>query len=274
MRGEVVRKIKTYGGKWYLARRIIQRLPDHDNFVEPFAGGLSVLLNKRPAVVEVANDRDPALINFYRLLKDRTGEFLERVMALEYNQATFDWSLHQNDEDDPMVSAVKFLVRRQFSRGGMAKTLAWSGRLRGGQPGDRNAWHTFRRALPAMADRLRRVEFRCQDAIEVIREFDGPTTLFYLDPPYRPSTRTARKVYDHEMSEADHVRLLEKILSCRGMVVLSGYGNPLYDQALASWERFEFDLPNHASQAKMKQRRIEVLWLNPNCREVRFALVG
>jgi DNA adenine methylase len=257
-----LRKVKTHGGKWYLARKIIERLPGHRFFVEPFAGGLSVLLNKPPAAVEVASDRDARLIGFYRELQSRPDEFLERVLSLEYDRETFAWSLHAEAGDDPLESAIKFLVRRQFSRGALGRDFAWSDRLRGGQPGDRNAWHTLRRALPAMADRLRHVELRCQDAFEVIREHDGPSTLFYLDPPYLPSTRTAPEVYHHEMSAADHARLIDIVTRCRGRVALSGYGNALYDQALSAWERVEFSMPNHASQSRSKQRRIEVLWLS------------
>jgi DNA adenine methylase len=261
-----LRKVKTHGGKWYLARKIIERLPGHHVFVEPFAGGLSVLLNKPPVSFEVASDRDARLIGFYRELQARPDEFLERVLSLEYDRETFDWSLRAEAGDGPLESAVKFLVRRQFSRGALGRDFAWSDRLRGGQPGDRNAWHTLRLALPAMAERLRHVELRCQDAIEVIREHDGPGTLFYLDPPYLPSTRTTPEVYDHELIASDHFRLIETVTRCRGMVAISGYGNLLYDQALETWERVEWNLPNHSGQAATKQRRVEVLWLNPNCR--------
>ena len=148
------------------------------------------------------------------------------------------------------------------------------GDSRGGQPGDHNAWETFKRGLPRLARRLRRVELLHQDALEVIHDRDGPETLFYLDPPYLFETRTAREVYDHEMSAQDHAPLLDTITHCRGMMAISGYANPLYYQALVSWERVEFSMPNHASQSPIKQRRVEVLWLSPNCREARFALVG
>jgi DNA adenine methylase len=175
---------------------------------------------------------------------------------------TFAWSL----VSAPLEAAVRFLVRNRFSRGGLGRDFAWSDRLRGGRPGDLNGWQTIRRELPRIARRLARVELRCQDALEVIREFDGPGVLHYLDPPYVPTTRTVtRGVYDHEMSLDDHSRLIETITQCRGMVVVSGYANPLYDRALSGWERIEFEMPNHAGQTRSKQRRVEVLWLNPQC---------
>ena len=253
--------VKWHGGKHYLARRIISRLPDHEVYVEPFAGGLSVLLNKGPCPVEVAGDLHAGLIGFYRTLRDRTGEFLDRVGTLEYDAGTFEWARRPGEPGgDEFEAAVRFLVRNRFSRGGLGRDFAWSDRFRGGQPGDRNAWETIKAELPRIARRLAHVEFRCQDAVEVIREFDGPGTCFYLDAPYPHRTRTARRIYAHEMSEADHARLIETIVRCHGMVSVSGYANPLYDEILRGWERAEWDMPNNSGQGREKQRRVEVLW--------------
>jgi DNA adenine methylase len=253
--------VKWHGGKHYLALRIIERLPAHRRYVEPFAGGLNVLLNKPPAGVEVAADLNAGLMQFYRVLRDRTGELLGRLTGLPYGPETFAWSRAEGDPGDEVDAAAQFLARNRHSRGGLGRDLAWSGRLRGGRPGDLNAWETMKPELPRLARRLARVKLRCQDAVELIREFDGPDTLFYLDPPYLHETRTAVDTYAHEMSWADHVRLLEAVGGCRGMVAISGYPDPLYDEALRDWERLEFDMPNNAGQTRSKQRRVEVLWL-------------
>jgi DNA adenine methylase len=266
--------IKWHGGKSPLARWIIKRLPGHRVYVEPFAGGLNVLLNKPRSPVEVANDLNAELIGLYRVLRDQTEAFLERVTSLEYNAATFAWAFQPGAGDNPMDAALRFLVRHRFSRGGRGKTFAWSKRLRGGQPGDVNAWETIKRELSRSARRLKCVELRCQDAVEIIREYDGPETLFYLDPPYVHETRTARKVYRHEMTNVDHQGLLEAIAHCRGMVVISGYANALYDDALSAWERVERKVRNHSGETRSKQDRVEVLWLSPNCDDDRFMLWG
>jgi DNA adenine methylase len=101
------------------------------------------------------------------------------------------------------------------------------------------------------------------DALDLIRREDGPETLFYCDPPYSHSTRTARQVYGaFEMTEAQHQRLLDVLLACRGKVMLSGYPSPMYDHTLAGWTKHTFDLPNNASGAKAKDRETEVLWCN------------
>jgi site-specific DNA-adenine methylase len=256
--------LKTHGGKAYLAPKILALLPDHEVYVEPFAGGLSVLLNKRPCPVEVANDLNAALMRLYLMLRDRTDELLDRLAALPYDRETFEWSLRPGGPGEPELdAAVRFLVNKRFSRGGLGKDFAWSKRLRGGQPGDKNAWETaLARVLPRIAERLAGVELRCQDAVELIREFDGPGVLIYADPPYVHSTRSARKIYDFEMDVDQHRRLLETIARCDATVAISGYANPLYDDALRGWRRFTFSMANNSGQTKVKQRRQEILWIN------------
>src|SRR5262249_18567912 len=122
---------------------------------------------------------------------------------------------------------------------------------------------TILKELPTIAERLERVEFDGRDAATVIEELDEPGVLFYLDPPYHHSTRTARDTYAHEMDDAGHRRLLDVAAQCEGAVAISGYHCPLYDEMLRDWRCVEWSMPNHAGQGKAKQRRLEVLWLKP-----------
>jgi DNA adenine methylase len=253
--------VKWHGGKFYIARRFARLFPAHERYVEPYAGGLNVLLNKPRAAAEFAGDLDAELMGFYRVLAGRTGELMGRLDALEYRAETFDWACRDHDQVDPLEAAVRFIVRHRFSRGGMGKTFAWSERLRGGRPGDLNAWETIKAQLPAIASRLRGVRLECRDAMEVIREYDEPGTLFYLDPPYPHATRTATAAYRYELTHGEHVALLDLIRATRGLVAISSYSNPLYDRALAGWDRHEIPMPNHAGQGRTKERRVEVLWV-------------
>lgn len=255
--------LKWHGGKSYLARTIIPLLGGHETYVEPFAGGLSVLLNKPAASVEVANDLDPDLINFHRVVAARSGELGEMVEATPYSEESFTSALPFDSPGlDELERARRFMVRNRMSRSGMGKDYGWSDRLRGGQPESLNAWETIRRELPRIGDRLRSVMFLNGPAVDAIRRYDSATTTHYVDPPYVASTRTAKKVYRFEMDDRAHRELLTTLLSCRGRVVLSGYRNPLYDDMLAGWRRIDIDMPNHSGQGKSKQRRVECLWVN------------
>ena len=113
-------------------------------------------------------------------------------------------------------------------------------------------------ALAIVVERLSGVVIENRDAQKVMAAHDGPETLHYVDPPYVFSTRDAGKDYLHEMSDGDHDDLLVFLRGLRGMVVLSGYPNDIYDTALSDWRRV-----SRLALADGARERTEVLWLNP-----------
>lgn len=120
---------------------------------------------------------------------------------------------------------------------------------------------------PALVDRLCGVIVESRPASEVIEIHDAPDALHYVDPPYVHSTRgfdaggTHRTSYRHEMSDKDHAALAKLLRKVKGMVVLSGYACPLYDEKLyRDWRRFE--RPHWADGARP---RVEVVWINAAC---------
>ena len=260
--------MKTHGGKHYLARRIIALFPPHVRFVEPYAGGLSVLLNKTPASYEIAGDVNPDLIGFWRVLRNQGDELEDCLRCLVYAEETFQAAkAFMGSADRADVSAldraVNYVAWNRMSRGGLGTDFAWSERLRGGQPGDLNGWETFLDLLPAIRERVAEVEFRCADAVDLMQKHDGPGTVYYVDPPYLPETRSHREAYPFEMTRDDHVILLDAIVGLRGKRFLSGYPSDLYDRALKGWTRHTFDIANHSAQGKAKQRRLECVWESP-----------
>ena len=98
----------------------------------------------------------------------------------------------------------------------------------------------------------------------MIRSQDGAKTLFYLDPPYPHATRTSTDVYSHEMTDADHRELLNRLTGIQGKFILSGYPNSLYDgfASKCDWNRVDFDLANNAAGGKEKRRMTECAWMN------------
>jgi DNA adenine methylase len=128
--------------------------------------------------------------------------------------------------------------------------------------GNVSEWLSAVDGLPAVHARLRRVLIENKPALEIIRREDGPNTLFYCDPPYLHETRTARDVYEFEMSEQDHKELLHVLLQVKGKVMLSGYANPLYNKLLTDWRRVDFDMANHAAGGDTKRRMTECVWCN------------
>lgn len=262
--------IKYHGGKHYLAKRIIELMPEHIHYVEPYFGGGAVLLAKNPeGVSEVVNDIWGLLTNFWRVLQDPKAFklFERRIQATAF--AEFEWNAATLGTGPPpsapdVGAAVAFFIRARQSRQGLFKDFATLSRNRTRRKMNEQvaSWLTAIEGLPAVHERLKRVVILKRDAIKVINTQDSTNTLFYLDPPYLQSTRTVRDAYAHEMTKEQHKQLLRTINDCEGKVMLSGYRNPLYDRELRFWNRHDKPIDNKASGAKTKRIVTEAVWCN------------
>jgi len=267
--------LKWHGGKHYLAAKIVDLMPPHLHYVEPYAGGLSVLLVKNPVgISEVVNDIHFELSTFWRVLAEESHfrEFLRLVQAtpfseVSWKEAASSYVLSLYELAIPAaVTAANFFIRCRQSLAGRMDTFAPLSRTRTrrGMNEQASAWLNAIEGLPAVHERLKRVVILNRDALDVIRQQDGTDTLFYLDPPYLHETRKATEVYDHEMTKEQHEALLSHLLMLEGKFILSGYRSELYDYYAeqGGWRREEFELPNNAAGGKSKRRMTEVVWMN------------
>jgi DNA adenine methylase len=138
------------------------------------------------------------------------------------------------------------------------KTTFADARHRSGGHSKAHEWMTYPRQLVNVCLRLRGVIIENRDALEIIRVQDTPNTLFFVDPPYLPSTRSSAG-YRCELTEHQHIELLQQLLSIKGRAIVAGYPSELYDDMLADWRRLE--RPHRA--AGSKRVRTEVLWISP-----------
>jgi DNA adenine methylase len=268
--------IRWHGGKWRIAPWIIAHFPKHRTYVEPFGGGASVLLRKPVSYAEIYNDLDERLVALFRVLRDReqAAELIRRLELTPFARVEFEEAYE--DSPDPVESARRTLVRSFMGFGsdgtaGIYRTGFRSKILKSGTT-PTTAWRAYPAALELAVERLLEVTFERKPAVDVMRQYDDPTTLFYVDPPYLPSTRsqgnrrrrgpgTAQfEVYAHEMTEENHVLLLQELQGLGGMVVLSGYASDLYDRKLLGWRREEKETHGDGGAP-----RTEVIWMNPAC---------
>lgn len=267
--------IKWHGGKHYLAPKLIALLPAHVHRVHPYAGGLSELFAwPYEGVSEVVNDLNGELTAFWRALQSEImfSEFLREVQATPFSSAEFNGASAASKESqefldsDPVAVAINFFIRCRQSRQGLMKDFATlsRNRTRRGMNEQVSAWLTAVEGLPEVHERLKRVVIFNKPALEVIRQQDGPSTLFYCDPPYLHSTRETTNDYAHEMTTEAHISLLKVLSTIKGKFMLSGYPNTIYDSWAVNheWHCVDFDLPNNASSKKLKERKIERVWMN------------
>lgn len=265
--------LKWHGGKHYLAKYIIDLMPPHDRYLEPYAGGLSVLLNKPyEGVSEYVNDTNGELMNFWAVLRSKTQfeKFHRWCSSQPLEQRAFEAAksyepIRVSDDGDAW-GAFQFFVKMRMSRQGLGKDYCTpTKRTRRGMNENVSAWLSAIDGLPEIHERLRRVEVLNRKAVDVIRDLDSPELCIYLDPPYLHETRKSVGEYgSHEMTPKDHLELLQVLSHVKAKFLLSGYHSYMYDETaeMFGWRCIEFDIANHASSASSKERKTECVWMN------------
>ena len=246
------------GAKSKLASWIISHFPKHEIYVEPYAGGASVIFDKPPSKTEVLNDINVEICNFLEVLRTQPDRLYELVELTPYSPAP---SLPPTD--DPVERARRYWHEKNTSWNN-DKGYYYNSQVPSSAGGTlAGAWGHKRSNILVAGKRLAmgccRVEI--MNALECIQKYDGPKTLFYVDPPYLATNgERKRNLYKHEMmGEEDHIRLAEVLKACKGYVVLSGYPTALYAELYAGWEmRLELIKP------RSKETKLEALWIKPH----------
>ena len=251
-----------YGGKQQLADRIISLIPDHKIYCEPFIGGGAVFFKKKPSPVEVINDINSELINFYDVVqRDFIG--LEKEVQISLHSRDLHRKaavIYQNpDMFDSLKRAWAVWVLSAQSYG---STLNGSfGYDRSGSTSK-----TIRRKREAFtydyAIRLQDVQIECADALRIIRSRDTSESFFYLDPPY---VGTDMGHYDGYTDE-DFSNLLSELEKVEGRFLLSSFRNAELTSRIKAnhWDSFELSMAKSMSRDKegRQGRKIEVLTAN------------
>ena len=227
-----------------------------------------MLLRKLRAYAEVYNDLDDDVVTLFRVLRDPGAAARLREVLHLTPVARAEFRDSYSPSDDLVERSRRLIVRSFMGFGSNAAATPERGhrstgfRASSSRSGTTPArdWQNYPEALDGIAERLRGVVVENRPAVDVIVHHDRPETLHYVDPPYLPELRARSKWhgYRHELTREDHVELLAVLRGVAGMVVLSGYPDPLYDGALPGWRRFET-----AALADGARPRTEVLWLNP-----------
>ncbi|MDV7193359.1 DNA adenine methylase [Mycolicibacterium fortuitum] len=256
-----------YGGKTRLAAKIAGLLPPHAHYIEPFAGGLSVLLAKQPSRMETVSDLDGHLMAFWKVLRDKPAE-LARACALTPHSREEYLAAKESllDDLDDVERARLIWVKLSQGRGGTLQNTAWRHYVdpAGSSVGMPQYLNGYVDRMAACAERLHHVSLESRPALDIIKQYGKVSTCcLYVDPPYLGSSRTrGGGTYRHEMRGHDeHLELLWELMGCQAAVVVSGYPSALYDDALAGWDRVAIE--TMTGQAKSSNKaRTEVLWSN------------
>lgn len=249
------------GGKWRLAGWIIANIPSHRIYVEPYGGGASVLLQKQRAYAEIYNDLNGEVCNLFRQARDNGEELLEKLRLTPFARDEFEQSM--NPSGDPLEDARRVVVRSYMGFGSNSLYDAHAGfRSNSNRSGTTPAhdWKNLPDGLNYIIKRLQGVVIENRDAITCMSCHDSPDTVHYVDPPYMLETRGKSSLYgDFELTDSQHLELLEFLQTLEGTVVLSGYQCKLYEENLKGW-----NLRTKRAMADGAREREECLWISKN----------
>tara|TARA_Y100001933_G_scaffold237310_1_gene260020 strand:+ start:928 stop:1671 length:744 start_codon:yes stop_codon:yes gene_type:complete len=230
-------------------------------YVEPFGGAASVLLRKKRSYAEIYNDLDQAVVGLFRVLRsNRASELVNALRLTPFARDEFAEAYQPTN--DPVEAARRLIIRSFMGFGSNGHNKLTGFRANSNRSGTTPShdWVNYPDSLAVVVERLQGVTLENKDARAVMAQHDSAQTLHYVDPPYVFDTRSDNGAdYAHEMSDEDHAELLDFLRGLTGMVVLSGYPSPLYDDALSGWLRVE-----RKALADGARARTEVLWINPS----------
>lgn len=250
--------VSYYGGKQRISSRIVPLIPKHTVYVEPFAGGAAVLFAKPwPDVTngvhyrEVINDLDGRLVNFYKVLRDRGPELIEKLRLTPFSEEE-----HRIAKDletgDELERARRYYVNtsQSFSH---QLNCGWRRSVRG--ENDPCTWLNKINRLPEYLNRISTLYISSTDALKCIKQWDSPQTFFYCDPPYPGADQGHYSGYTDE----DFFNLCHALDNLQGSFILSNYDHPF---APPHWDRYEISTSMSIDQHRtgVDRKRTEVLW--------------
>ncbi len=250
--------LKYPGSKWGLAKWIIGHFPKHHSYLEPYFGSGAVLFNKPRSNIETVNDLDGNVVNLFEWIKHDPERLAHEIYFTPYSRQVYEDAFATVAEDS-LQKAVNFYIRLQMGHGFRTngEKVGWKNDVQGRERAyAAKDWCELPEKILRAAERLRGVQIECRPAVEVIRRFNSPKVLIYADPPYVLHTRHGKQ-YRCEMDDKDHQELLDVLMDHKGLVLLSGYDNALYNDWLKGWRREET-----VSYSQTASRRKEILWMN------------
>lgn len=253
--------IKYPGAKWGVAPWVISHFPEHRSYLEPFFGSGAVLFTKSRSAIETVSDVDGDIVNLFEWIKNDPERLAHEIYFTPYARAEYDraWA-EQYTEKDSFKRAVNFYIRMMQGHGfrTTGEKVGWKNDVQGREAAyAAKSWCKTPEIIMEAAERLRGVQIENRPAVELIRRFNYPNVLIYADPPYLLSTRQRRKQYRHEMTDDDHVELLEALKAHKGPAIISGYDSDLYNQELKGWYK-----DGRTSFTQTASRRKEIIWMN------------
>lgn len=221
--------IPWMGSKRRLAGAILERLPEHRCFVEVFAGSAALLFaREEPADVEVLNDIDGDLVNFFRVLKFHLVEFCNQFRFAIVSRQIWEWTKATPPETlTDIQRAARFFYLQKLGFGGKP-----TGRTFGYSPTAPPKLNLVRleEELSAVHARMVRVLIEQLTWESCLARYDRPTTAFFLDPPYFGTAD-----YGERWTRERYEAIAAALATLKGKALLTVNDHPVMREVFAAF---------------------------------------
>lgn len=227
MKSETI-KYKTpityYGGKQNMIHDLIPMIPPHKIYCEPFFGGGALFFAKTPSFLEVINDKNDNLINFYYQCQMNFEKLAAEIDNLLYSESIYKRAKHIYNgtisADDLERAVATFVVFNMSNNGSAIAGWKFDNGTDGSHIG-KIFLHDRRNFCPWLKKRMEAVQISCRDALTVIKQRDSCDTFFFIDPPYIGASQGHYSGYTPE----DFTLLLQLLSTIHGQFLLTCYDN-------------------------------------------------
>ncbi len=210
--------ITYYGGKQTLLKYLLPLIPQHKMYCEPFFGGGAVFFAKPKSEVEVINDINGEIVNFFKVIKTKFPELQTEIKATLHSRELYKKAMVVYAHPDLFTDVKRAWALWVLTNQGFAGMIGSWGF---GKDDSKEAALATKRNLftKEYEDRLTKVQVENNNAIKVINRCDDKETFIYADPPYIGSDQGHYKGY----SESDYRELLDTLVKVKGKFLLSSY---------------------------------------------------
>ena len=259
--------LKYPGAKNRIADWICEYIPEHEVYLEPFAGSLAVFFAKSQARIETLNDLDKNVVNYFRVVREHAEELAVQLNMTPYSRDEYYRACEYIPEDTDIEKARKFAIRcwQGFGCSNLYRN-GFRSSQQARSPHTTKEWQSLPDRLMVASQRLKNAQIENLPAAELIQRYNTPDVFMYVDPPYLHGTRK-NYLYRYEMQDQEHVELLLLLANHPGKVLLSGYDNEMYNDMLPGWNKVQ-----KKTQAEAGIPRIETLWMNYEVGQVELPL--
>ena len=261
--------IRYFGGKGLMFKEIISQFPkpDYGIYVEPFSGSYTIGLHM-PYIppIEVFNDLNKNVYCLYKVLRDEVlfPQFAKMVELTPYSEDMRYEAKGKlgNENLSELERAYWYYIFNRLSVNGIGG-FATNMLVRRGMAKSVSDFLSSIDRLPELHERLRRLVIYNRDALDLMDKFCQPNCFLYCDPPYVWSTRGDTR-YDIDQPDSFHEKFVDKCISSKARILISGYDNPIYKRLEDNgFTKVSFDV-NTSDGNRTPKAKTEFLWRNYN----------